>query len=624
MKQVLIIILSMCFHSIICAQTNVEPQSEIIDEVIIKDNRLSTSLKNINRSVEVIQRKEIINAPIRSIAELLSFVSSIDIRQRGVGGVQADINILGGTFDQTLVLIDGIAIADPQTGHHSLNLPLDIQSVERIEIHKGAGARIFGQNAFAGVINIVTRKNDAKLGFSAGLDYGNFKTINAKAGINGKTPIGNVGLFYSNQSSDGYRANSDYKINNLFFKDNFDLGIQKISILAGRTKRSFGASGFYAGPATNKFVALPIDNNTDEFEEITTSFGGLTSNFSIKNWDLNYRISGRTNKDDYYFVRNTPIFNKTNSVVMTGEINSVYNSSLGKTGFGVSYQKTNMESLKLDTTSRNMTAVFLEHKFSFINDKLTFTPGLTYNDYSDFGNGFFPGIDVGYWLNNDLKVYGSWNNTFRIPTYTDLYFQNGANLNNPNLIPEKSTNVEIGGRYSKGHYSVNASWFSRNGTDIIDRTKASATDAKWLPANLGKLDISGIETALTYTSNSTIQKIKLSFTYLTKIDYNKGQNIALSRYAADQLRSQINFSAQTKIYSHLSQGFNARYFERYTLPVGFEGFYKGVVADYKLLWSAKNYVINLQVNNILDKKYTESNGITMPGRWLTSGVEFRL
>ncbi len=623
MKKALAIFFILSLNSIVFAQNEQEKEEEIIDEVIIQESRLSSSVKNANRSIEIINRKDILNTPARTLAEMLSFVSSIDVRQRGIGGVQADINIQGGSFDQTLILIDGMSLGDPQTGHHLMNLPLDAQSIERIEIHRGSGAKIYGQNAFAGVINIVTRKNDEAFRANGGIEYGTANTLNVKGGVSGKSIFGNLGVFYNNQSSDGFRPNTDYKINNFFLKDNFKVGIQDISFMAGWTKRSFGASGFYAGPATNGFAALPIDNSTDEFEEINTYFAGITSFIEKGNFKFNSRLYARTNNDDYFFVRNTPIFNKTNSQVYTGELNASYKSSLGETGFGFTYQNTQLQSMRLDTNSRTMTAFFVEHRFSLMDNKLTINPGFTFNSYNDFGSGFFPGFDAGYWLSNSLKIYGSWNNTFRIPTYTDLYFQNGANLNNPNLIPEKSSNLDFGVKYNKSLLNLGASYFTRNGSDIIDRTKTSSTDKKWFPTNLGKLNVSGLEVSGSYSPNDFIQKVSFGATFITKVDYNKGQNVGLSRYAADQLKSQLNANVQTKIYGNFSNSLNARYFERQTKPIGAEQYYEGILLDYKLLFNTNNFNVSASINNILDKKYAESNGITMPGRWFTLGIEYK-
>ena len=110
----------------------------------------------LSRVVTVIDQQEIQKMPVKSIDELLDNVAGIDVRQRGVNGVQADISIRGGSFDQILILLNGINITDSQTGHYNLDIPLELSDVSRIEILQGSAARVLGPNAFSGVINIVT------------------------------------------------------------------------------------------------------------------------------------------------------------------------------------------------------------------------------------------------------------------------------------------------------------------------------------------------------------------------------------------------------------------------------------------------------------------------------------
>ena len=127
-----------------------------LDEFEVSAQRAPVAFSQVARIVSVITREEIEAAPVQSIQELLEYALSVDVRQRGVHGVQADISVRGGSFDQTLILLNGINISDPQTGHHSLNLPVSIKNIQRIEILEGPAARIFGPNAFSGAINIIT------------------------------------------------------------------------------------------------------------------------------------------------------------------------------------------------------------------------------------------------------------------------------------------------------------------------------------------------------------------------------------------------------------------------------------------------------------------------------------
>jgi vitamin B12 transporter len=123
-----------------------------LGDVIITAGRTPMEVQHVARIVSVITKSEIERAPVQCLNDLIRYVAGVDIRQRGPLGVQADISIRGGTYDQTLILLNGVTVNDPQTGHHNLNLPIDIESIERIEILQGPAAKSFGPNAFSGAV----------------------------------------------------------------------------------------------------------------------------------------------------------------------------------------------------------------------------------------------------------------------------------------------------------------------------------------------------------------------------------------------------------------------------------------------------------------------------------------
>ena len=131
---------------------------ETLDEVVVSTTIIDLPFSKNFRTVRIISSDEIKNSPSTNLSDMLQEISGIDIRRRGVEGVQGDLYIRGGSFDQTLLLIDGMKMDDAQTGHHTLNMILPLYLIERIEIIKGPAARIFGQNAFNGAINIVTKE----------------------------------------------------------------------------------------------------------------------------------------------------------------------------------------------------------------------------------------------------------------------------------------------------------------------------------------------------------------------------------------------------------------------------------------------------------------------------------
>src|SRR5690606_23129342 len=157
-----------------CGLNAQEATRQNLDSVVVASSRIDLPFKENSRTISVITSKDIKESAATNVADLLQQVAGVDIRRRGASGMQADLYIRGGGFDQTLLLIDGIKVEDAQTGHHTMNMALPIDVIERIEIIKGPAARVFGQNAFTGAINIVTKsalENTVSIGAQAG-SYG--------------------------------------------------------------------------------------------------------------------------------------------------------------------------------------------------------------------------------------------------------------------------------------------------------------------------------------------------------------------------------------------------------------------------------------------------------------------
>jgi len=135
-----------------------------LDEVVVLSSKLDLPFSKNFRTVNILSSEDIKNSPVTNVSDLLQEITGIDVRRRGVGGVQGDLYIRGGGFDQTLLLVDGMKMDDAQTGHHTLNMIIPLYLIERVEIIKGPAARIFGQNAFNGAINIVTKDLEGEKG----------------------------------------------------------------------------------------------------------------------------------------------------------------------------------------------------------------------------------------------------------------------------------------------------------------------------------------------------------------------------------------------------------------------------------------------------------------------------
>ena len=226
------------------------PLDQILDEVVVSSTKINLPFSKNFRTIKIISSKEIQSSYATNVSDLLQQVIGIDIRRRGAGGVQGDLYIRGGGFDQTLLLIDGMKMDDAQTGHHTLNMILPLYLIERIEIIKGPAARIFGQNAFSGAINIVTKEvegktNEANINLQE-VSLGSYKQKNFSLSSRVVTEKIRSLLSFSTNRSDGYRHNTDYINNNYFIKTSFKTKNSPIDLISSFSERRFGANGFYA------------------------------------------------------------------------------------------------------------------------------------------------------------------------------------------------------------------------------------------------------------------------------------------------------------------------------------------------------------------------------------------
>ena len=586
-----------------------DSRSTELDEIIIAENRIQLPYSEQSRSISILDKQTISETAAVSVADALHHIGGIDVRTRGANGVQADIGIRGGTFDQTLILINGIKISDPQTGHHSLNLPVDLSNVERIEVLKGPGARTFGQNAFSGAINIVTQ-TPKKSYLTIGAQAGDFGLFGAKisGGLVTDKQSHNISINYD--QSNGYKHNTDYTIFNGFYEGSIKLGSNKLSFLGGLTDRAFGANGFYASP-----------DYTEQYETIQTGIAALTFSTNLGNATVEARAYYRQNDDEYIFIRDNPsVFQNNHTNRTLGiEINAVIPHSKSTTGIGIDMNKVTLRSNNLGDRERFVTSMFVEHRMEFFNNSLNITPGVQLNHYTDFGFNALPGIDVGYSLSNHITTFGNIGYTYRIPTYTDMFYQSPVNEGNPDLLPEYAWNHEIGFK-TRGLSNINAevSLFYRDGKNMIDWVRTTDNDP-WKPINILDLDMRGVDTNFSIKLDNTLPNIfkQLSVNY-TFIDAQvENRENQLSRYALENLQHQFRATLSLAYGKYIVHSISAGYYDRVNLN-------DYTVVDSRIRLKSQKITLFADVTNIFDIEYQETNLVVMPGRWFKMGVSFNV
>ena len=577
-----------------------------LDSVIISSARIDVPFKKSARTIQVITADIIKNSAATNVADILQQVAGVDIRRRGTAGSQADLYIRGGGFDQTLLLIDGIKMDDAQTGHHTLNAALPLEVIERIEIVKGPAARIFGQNAFTGAINIVTKKS-LKGTISANVEGGSFGQVNASAtfGTNTEntTIIGHIGAL----TSDGYRENSDYENKNFFFKGVFNKQSQPIQVIATFFDKEFGAQNFYTPPSFG----------FNEYEETENSLIGISTTFKGENYKVTPRVYWRRGQDMFLLQRDNPDFYRnlhiTNKV--GAEVNSSFLSSWGETGVGLDVSRVSISSNNLGDRERIMANLFLEQRFLAFNDKLDITPGIAVTYFSDFDFHAFPGLDVGYQFSDSFRAYGNIGYTYRIPTYTDLYYNDSSTSGNPDLRPEEAIAQEIGVKYSKGSFYGNVSFFNRDSDNLIDFIRPDANTNVFVATNIAEVNTKGFEVDLNYGFNVSEfnQSIAVGYSYIE--DNIKDQDRDLSRYRLNTLRHHFTTRLRTQFLKNVSQNIIYKHAER-TDGQSYN------VWDASIVVNFNKFDFTFTANNIFSAEFIETGFVPMPPSNVLFGLRY--
>jgi len=610
------LILLSLFGTSLCAQTDSDvavDTSLLIEDIVISQNRLSTPLSESARNIQVMHKEEIENLPVTNIPELLQYMGAVDIRRRGVNGVQSDAGIRGSTFNQVLVLVNGVRMSDPQTGHHMMNLPVALEDIERVEVIKGPAARIFGMNAMAGAINIITKQNNKEdFTLTAGATASSFETYGLNITANHGSKYLNQSLSLSRQGSEGYRHNTDYDINTAFYQAKIAPNSSTpIDLQAGYTERLFGANGFYANEAF-----------TEQYEEVRTGYISATTNIVMENLVLKPRLSWRTNNDEYVFLRDNPSFfmNEHTSNSYIGELHAAYQSSIGSTGFGVDVARETLVSNNLGERDRTILGIFLEHRLQLLSDKLGITAGFYGNQVSDYDFKVYPGVDLSYKISDQINLFGTANWSDRVPTYTNLYYSSPIEQGNENLVSESATAFEAGAKINNAALSLTVSGFIRNNDNLIDWYKPEVTSEKWQIRNFNQVNMTGIDFNAVINMSKVLNvsnDVKATFNY-TYINAEVVDNIdvGVSRYALDNLSQQLLAGVQFDILpKQLNLNTTLRYLDRESLE-------DYSLVDMKLNYTGDHVGIFAFVNNLTDQQYRETNLVPMPGRWFGMGLRF--
>lgn len=611
-------------------------QQETLQTVDVSAS-LSEPPNQAGRVVGVLTRQDIENIHAESVQQLLTTVSGIDMQQRGAGGVQADISLRGGNFDQTAVLLNGINVSNPHTGHYSLDIPVNLDDIERIEIIKGPTSIIYGASAFSGGINIITKKGIDK-GAALSVETGSHAYSDAAVSVARRWGRDENYLSFSRKSSAGYIDNSDFKVYNALYQNRMNLKRGNVAdFQIGYNHKDYGANTFYS-------ARFPSQH------ELTSSF--LTSANGVIHLSSRLRLSPTAyynlHTDEFQLIKGVSTPNYHLSQVAGG--NLVFHYSLGEwwLNFGGDVRYEGIRSSVLGDPLPNATGHYT-HKSGrtnisyFLQANWQHRRWLLTADLMGFQNTMtpqgltncYPGVNINYTLSRHWAFYSSFSSASRLPTYTELYYSDAVHVPNPALKQEKSISTDAGVRYTSTLFSANANIFYMQGRDMIDWMKDSASQEQWQSRNINALNKSGMELSVKMYLDQMIPfllpgtTLSLGYSHImqqqTDVDY-------ISAYALNYLRDKITGQLLLPVTGHITLTLAGRYCARvgsyveYTnnvagAEVSYEPYF---VLDAALAYAWRRFSFHVSATNLLNTDYFDIGNIPQPGRWLKAGIGFKI
>lgn len=628
------------------SQTEMKPITEEtlgMDEVVVPGALAPLTVLQSARIVTVITRDEIERASVQTINDLLKLAVGVDVRQRGGFGIQTDISIDGGTFDQITLLLNGVNINNPHTGHLAADFPVSLADIERIEILEGAASRVYGA-AFGGAVNIVTR-SDMQRCAEVGAQGGSYGTWGADARVNlSKGSFGNR-ISGGYQQSDGGTDNSDFRKHQVFYQADLRQHDVDVNWQAGYCNKHYGANTFYS-------AAYP-----DQYEKSSRFFAsaGAETKGRIR---FAPTVYWNRSTDHFQLIRHSHTgenFHRTD--VYGAQLRSSFHWMAGKTAFGAEVRNEGILSTNLGrpldedqyvdvpghkdlyyTQKDNRTNISYHVEHNVLLSHVTLSAGVVANMNTavDHRYRFYPGVDAAYRPNREWKIFASWNKGFRLPTFTDLYYKSPTQEGNVGLKPEETQSYAVGATYTHRGISATAKGFFHKGHHMIDWVMYTADDM-YHSTGFG-LDNMGVQVQAEAdfgrlcTRDIYLQRITVGYTYIYQRRHDDTP-IYKSNYALEYLRHKFVARLDHKIWNRLSAAWSLRWQDRMGAYQKYENqantgelvhYTPYAQLDVKVQWTAPRYRLFVEANNLTDKRYHDIGNIPQPGLWVMAGARWNL
>jgi vitamin B12 transporter len=618
-----------------------------LDPVTITSSLAEKRASETGRNIAVIKGDYFQNLPVHSIDDLLRYIPGLEVQARGPMGAQSDIVLRGGTFQQVLVVLDGLRLNDPNTGHFSSYIPISPSEIERIEVLKGASAAIYGSEAVGGVVHVISKTFAARLSEKRESDQLKKSVVNAA--VTG----GDYGLF--NINAGGFVQN------------------EKIAVAAGVLSNNAngvqqrGTRGYFhnnTASASLKYAVLPdltigirssFDHRDFAAQNFYTTFASDTANEQVKTLWNQIQVGYKKEKSslsfnggykyvqDQYLYNSVSIRNNSKSRLWQGLL--TWQQTIGeKTDFtaGMNYQRKNIASNDRGNHTLNQLAPFasLSHR---VGAYFTISPAIRLDWRQNIGSEAVPQVSLSY-KRKGWQLRGSAGKTIRDADFTERYnnygksLVTGGSVGNPALKAERSFSYEAGADwFLNTNLKISGTFFQRRQRDLIDYTTTpydkmprkenlSPTGTFALAENIATVNTTGFELDVQYVQNISERQHVYFNAGLTRLS-SESSNLTPSFYVSSHAKFMGNFSAIYRI-SAFSVSVNGLYKTRaqreasaIQAVISKQYFVLNTKVDYTFL--KKRLSVFMQIDNIFNTRYSDLLGAQMPGSWAMGGLRFQ-
>jgi len=595
----LVFLLSLITKFNYCLGAEDVSENYYLDPVVVYPSILNEYYAN---SLRYMEYREDIDVPVEQDLNKISFV---DIQTRGPFSVQADVQMRGSSLEQTDILIDGIKVNDPQTGHFNLDIPFFTDDIDKMIVIPGPMASINGAGRSGGSVHIITKPpkgESIKVKTVFGQNSFSAQQLSVEQPFSKLETRTSIGI----SSSDGYRKNTDFDIMNFSHISFLESNLGDIQFNLGVLDKEFGANGFYSEFFPN------------QKEYTKTVFSSIRIKLEEENFYINPQLYIRRQRDRFLLDKNNPSFyeNIHLNYVKGAKVDTVTTWADGKlfTGIDAAVESIDSSNLKEHNRQRNIFYAAYSRKVT----QWIFTLGLSEYFYQGFGNQAAPDVSIGYYFNDHIKLRSTISQSFRAPTFTELYYNSPSNIGNENLSSERSNNYEIGIDYAKPNYLISLSCFKQESKDLIDWVRAPASTVYNI-ININKVDTTGVQANLrAYPKASSLglkrwQELYLGYSF---VDRNQHDNGLVSKYVFDYLEHKFVGGIINTLPWSITLDNSLIYQQRSNSGGDF-------ILNSKFDKTINNYKVFLKVENVFNHAYVVKGNIPMPGRLFFAGLEVK-